>query len=176
MSSIVLLSGPVGAGKSTVAKELIALSRGPVACIEGDMFWSFIAKNGGGSSNRNFKMIMSSMVAAAMPLALYGNEVIVDFSIPPWFLETAIKMIKNRDITLHYVVLRPPEKVCAARAATRHEGKITDYKRYHDLYTSFNQVQRYIIPDDTSDPQAIAKKVREGLDEGIFTIDTNNHE
>jgi chloramphenicol 3-O-phosphotransferase len=176
MNSIVLLSGPVGAGKSTVAKELIALSTGPVAYIEGDTFWSFIAKGAGGTSNRNFKMVMTAMMAAAVPYALYGNEVILDFSIPPWFLETAIKIVKNRAIALHYVVLRPSEKVCAARAATRHEGKIADYKLYHDLYTSFNQVQRYIIPDDTSDPLGIAQKVREGLDDGIFMINTNNHE
>ena len=173
MKSIVLLSGPVGAGKSTVAKELISLSPGPVACIEGDVFWSFTAKHTTAKQHRNFRMIMTSMVAAALPLALYGNEVIVDFSIPPWFLETAVKLIKNRSITVHYVVLRPSEKVCATRAATRHEGKIADYKHYHDLYTSFNEVQRYIIPDDSSDPQAIAQKVREGIDEGIFMIDTN---
>src|SRR5271168_3352630 len=96
--SIVILSGPVGAGKSTVAHELVALSSGPIAYIEGDTFWSFIAK---GAENRrrekNFRMIMTAMTGAALPYALYGYEVILDFSIPPWFLETAQKIVKSRD-------------------------------------------------------------------------------
>lgn len=170
MKSIILLSGPVGAGKSTVAKQLISLSPEPVACIEGDTFWSFIAKGAGGSIEKNFKMVMTSMVAAALPYALYGYEVIVDFSIPPWFLRTALKMAKKREIPLHYVVLRPPEKVCAARAADRLEGTIADYRLYHDLYTSFNEAQRYIIPDAASDASVIAGHVREGIDEGMFRV------
>jgi chloramphenicol 3-O-phosphotransferase len=40
----ILLSGPVGAGKTTVAKELIATSQGPTAHIEGDKFWAFTAR------------------------------------------------------------------------------------------------------------------------------------
>lgn len=94
-------------------------------------------------------MIMTSMVAAAMSLALYGNEVIDDFSVPPWFLETAVKMITSREIPLHCVVLRPSEKICAARAAARYEGKIPDYKHYQDLYTLLtrcNAILSLMIP------------------------------
>jgi adenylate kinase family enzyme len=50
MKPIVLLSGPVGAGKTTIARGLVAISPSPIAYIEGDKFWSFIAKNEGGQS------------------------------------------------------------------------------------------------------------------------------
>jgi hypothetical protein len=84
MKFIIILTGPIEAGKSTVARELIASSSGPIAYIEGDTFWSFIA-NGLEiqSRNKNFRMIMNAMTAASLPYAIAGYEVILDFSIPP---------------------------------------------------------------------------------------------
>ena len=183
---VVILSGPVGAGKTTVARELVASTPAPVAYIEGDSFWSFIAK--GAANHRpelKFKMTMTAMTTAALPYALYGYEVIVDFSIPPWFLETAQKVVKARDVPLDYVVLRPSETVCAARAAARAEGAIADYTRYRDLYACFDEAvslatpagtaalqeaDRYTIKDETSDAKVVAARIREGLNAGNFRI------
>jgi len=168
---IVILSGPVGAGKTTVARELVASSPAPLAYIEGDTFWSFIAK--GAANHRvelKFKMIMTAMTTAALPYALYGYEVILDFSIPPWFLETAQKVVKAREVPLDYVVLRPSEVVCASRAAGRAEGTILDYAPYRELYTLFDEAERYTIKDDASDPAVVAARVREGLNSGAFRI------
>jgi chloramphenicol 3-O-phosphotransferase len=171
MKPIVMLSGPVGAGKSTVAQELIALSAAPVACIEGDKFWFFIAKGDKSQSrNKKFKMIMTAMTAAALPYAASGYETILDFSIPPWFLDTARKIAKVREVSLDYVVLRPSEKVCAVRAAARTEGKITDYAPYSELYATFEAEPRHLIEDDASDAKALAARIREGLDAGLFRL------
>src|SRR6188508_1636732 len=112
MKPIVLLSGPVGAGKSTVAKELIAISPGPLSYIEGDTFWAYIAKGGAAQGMaKNFTTIMSAMTAAAIPYASAGYEVVVDFSIPPWFLNGAYAMMKRFGAPVDYVVLRPSEAV-----------------------------------------------------------------
>lgn len=168
---IILLSGPVGAGKSAVARELIPLLPGPTAYIEGDMFWSFIAKGVGGPRNaKNFKMVMTSMMAAAVPYALYGHEVVLDFSIPPWFLETARAVVKVKDVPLDFVVLRPSLAVCATRAAGRAQGAIADYAPYQELYSSFDEAERYIIQDDKSDVAAVASRVRDALDGGRFRL------
>jgi|HubBroStandDraft_4_1064222.scaffolds.fasta_scaffold60164_2 hypothetical protein len=172
MKPIILLSGPVGAGKTTVARELIACSAGPMAYIQGDAFWSHITRRSEHlPRDKNFKMIMTAMVAAAMPYALYGYETVLDFSIPPWFLETADKVVQRKEVPVDYVVLRPAENICAARCAGRAEGIINDYAPYQDLYNDFKDVgRRHLIVDDRNDPVATARLIREGLDEKKFRL------
>jgi gluconate kinase len=170
MKSIVILSGPIGAGKTTVARELVAASPGPIACIEGDTFWSFIAKGARTGRHRDFRMIMTAMTAAAVPYALADYEAVLDFSIPPWYLDTVRKVAKLRDVPLDYVVLRPSQAVCAARAAARTEGKIADYTQYRDLYVSFDEAERHIVQDDESPAASVAASIREGLDAGRFRL------
>ncbi len=42
--AVVMLSGPVAAGKTTIARELIEISSAPLCYLEGDLFWSLFAK------------------------------------------------------------------------------------------------------------------------------------
>jgi tRNA uridine 5-carbamoylmethylation protein Kti12 len=172
MKPIVLLSGPPGAGKSTAAKELVKISEGPVAYIEGDKFWSFFAKGWEDmEKNKNFRTLMRAVTAAAIPFALNGYETIVDFSIPPRFLETALKMTKPREIPLDYVVIRPDQAICAYRAAGREEGAIKDYENLKEFYKMFDAAQKHIIYDNEGDAATIASHIREGLDEGVFRVE-----
>ena len=78
--------------------------------------------------------------------------------------------METRNIPLDYVVIRPGEHVCAARAAARSVGVIEDYTPYKELYASFDAAQRYIIYDDEADAAVIADHIIEGLNQGIFRI------
>jgi hypothetical protein len=60
--------------------------------------------------------------------------------------------------------------VCAARAAARAVGAIADYSAYRELYSSFDDAERYTIRDDTSDPALVAARIRDGLNAGMFRI------
>jgi len=67
--SVIFLSGPIGAGKTVVARELVQLLPAPLSYIEGDTFWSFIRKEGECGLRENFPALVRSMTAAAVPLA-----------------------------------------------------------------------------------------------------------
>lgn len=172
INPIILLSGPVGAGKTTMAQSLLKSAVKPTVYIEGDTFWGFIIKQTETiGRHRNFRTTMSSMMAASVPYALNGYEVILDFSIPPWFLDTARKIAGMRNIPLEYVVMLPSEKTCAERAASRKEGTISDYSFYHDFYLDFNEIEeRHIIRDDINEVDVVAEKIQKHLTEGLFRL------
>jgi len=168
MGAVIMLSGPVGAGKSTVARELLSILSGPVSYIEGDTFWSFIHKSKSRDRRENFRVISRSMTAAAVPFARSGYDVVLDFSIPPEFLKTAQIIVK--EIPLDYILLRPSQPVCEARAASRAEGKIANYEPYRDFYSLFDGAERHVISDDVADAAAIATRIREGISSGVFRV------
>jgi len=165
---VVMLSGPVGAGKTTVARLLLPLLAGPWAYLEGDTFWSFIAKAENRSIRENFPVIMRSMTAAAIPFARSGFNVLLDFSIPPDFLPTARKILK--EIPLDFVSLRPSIELCARRAAERSEGKIDDYEPYRSFYALFENASTSVIGDDAATAETLAGQLRDGLLAGQFRV------
>lgn len=168
MGSVIILSGPVGAGKTTVARELIPRLPGPISYIEGDVFWSFIGKPEKRGRRETFPVLMRAMTAAALPFARSGFNVLIDFSIPPEFLATARRILK--EVALDYVVLCPSLAACEARAAGRSEGKITDYATYRDFYLLFEGAERYSICDDQADASLVASRICDGLSAGKFRV------
>lgn len=167
VAGVTILSGPIGAGKTAVSKELIALWSGPLAAIEGDQFWSFLVKRAEGDRREDFRVIMRAMTSAAGSLARTGYDVLLDFSVPPPFVPAAQKIL--RDAPLHYIVLRPPLEICAARARDRADGKITKYDR--GFYAMFAADARHMVaPENDESPKAIAEVIFKGLKEGRFRV------
>ena len=135
--SVIFLSGPIGAGKTTVAHELLRLLSAPLSYIEGDVFWSFIKQSGERGLRDNFPVLVRSMTAAAAPLARSEFQVVIDFSIPPAFIDTARKILK--EIPFDFVLLRPSLDMCVKRASSRKIGAITDQARIKNFYTLFEE-------------------------------------
>jgi adenylylsulfate kinase-like enzyme len=166
--SVIFMSGPIGAGKSTVAQELLPLLPAPLIYIEGDVFWSFIQKEGARVQRDSFPVLVRSMTAAALPFARSGYRVLIDFSIPTGFIDTARKILK--EVPFDFVLLRPSLETCMKRAATRKEGAITDSARIKNFYPLFEDGIVNPICDDTADPASLAHRIVKGLDEGKFRI------
>jgi chloramphenicol 3-O-phosphotransferase len=166
--SVIFLSGPVGAGKTAVARALLPLLPAPLSYIEGDTFWSFIRNRGDRGLRENFPVLIRSMTAAAVPFARSGFEVLIDFSIPPTYLDTARKILK--EVPFDFVLLRPSLQVCIERAASRAEGAITDYGMLKNFYARFEEGTVEPICDDTAEPASLARLIVDGLNQGRFRV------
>lgn len=163
-----MLSGPVGAGKTTVSKLLIPMLPGAWAYLDGDTFWSFMVKNEHLPRHHNLQLIMRSMTAAAKPLARGGFNVLLDFSFPPEFIPGAQKILK--EVPLNFVCLLPPIAVCATRAADRADGKIEDYSVYRSFYTLFQNTRAPQITNGEANAAKIAELVTEGFTSNRFRV------
>lgn len=166
--SVVMLSGPVGAGKTTVARELVAISPAPLCYLEGDAFWSLFVKPDSKPRREQFRVLMRSVTAAAVPLARNGYEVLLDFTFPLDFLDTARKILK--EIPIDLVLLRPSIAVCEQRALARPDCTLADYGVYRDFYAMFEGLPKHEISDDEADASSVARRIREGLDQGLFRL------
>ncbi len=165
---VIFLSGPIGAGKTTVARELLPLLPAPLSYIEGDTFWSFIKDGGARGLRENFPVVVRSMTAAAIPFARSGFQVLIDFSIPPAYVDTARKILK--EVPFDFVLLRPSLQACAHRAASRKEGAITDYEMLKNFYARFEDGTVEPICDDNADPASLARQIADGLIQGRFRV------
>lgn len=146
----------------------MAISPAPLSYIEGDAFWPFFTKADTKPIREQFRVLMRSVTAAAVPLARSGYEVLLDFSFPLDFLETARKILK--EIPIDFVLLKPSLAICEERAAARAEGKILDYGVYRDFYRLFEGLPKHEINNEEADAAAIARRIRAGLNEGAFRL------
>lgn len=166
--SVIFLSGPIGAGKTAVAKALLPLLPAPLSYIEGDTFWSFIRKEGERGLRDTFPVLVRSMTAAAVPFARSGFRVLIDFSIPPSYVDTARKILK--EVPFDFVLLRPSLQVCVERATSREEGAIRDYIMLKNFYARFEEGTVTPICDDNADPASLARRIADGLNQGEFRV------
>lgn len=166
--SVIFLSGPIGAGKTAVAKALLPLLPEPICYIEGDAFWSFIKEGGERGRRDNFPVVVRSMTAAAVPFARSGFRVLIDFSIPPAFVDAARKILK--DVPFDFVLLRPSLQVCVERAASREAGAISDFGMMKNFYARFEEGSVEPICDDHADPTSLARRIADELNQGRFRV------
>ena len=166
-----MVTGPPGAGKSTVSTSLVELYD-PSALVLGDDFYAFL-RNGAvppwlsGAEAQNHA-VTEAAAAASGRLAAHC-DVVYDGVLGPWFLPAFLEASGLGSV--HYVVLLPPLQVCLQRVRSRVGHGFTDLAAAEEMWTQFRAAlpsPRHVVADTDDRPADIARAVAERVRAGTL--------
>jgi hypothetical protein len=170
MASLIVVTGPPGAGKSSVASVISERSPGSVL-IQGDAFFGFLGQDAilpwlPEAHDQN-EVVVSASAAAAGRFVTGGMTTIFDGMIGPWFLP---RFVEETGLDqLQYAILFPSVERCVERVATRVGHGFTDEpatRRMYDAFAGAPIPDRHLIRDTDHGPEAVAAELRSRLDRG----------
>ena len=174
---LVVVAGPPGAGKSTVAR-LVAAQLDPSVCLESDWLWTTVV-NGfippwEPESHEQNRTIVRAAGSLAVQFAAGGYHVVLDGVFGLWNLDVLAAELAAAPGPCSYVVLRPDLDTCLARA-TRRSGEaprvagnppLTDEGPIRHLWQQFadlGELEAHAIDTSVLDPEATAAAVLDAV-------------
>ena len=172
---ILILSGPPGAGKTTVARRLAETSDRLAVHLHTDDYYNAIRRGFilpwlAESSAQNVT-VSNAIAAAACAYATGGYAVMLDGVVGPWFLDLYREAAAKAGAPLSYVVLRPDHATAVARARDRETDPLADYPTgLLEAFAYLGGLEKHVIDTTGMPVEAVVERVRAGVAEGRFLL------
>lgn len=181
VSSLLIVAGPPGAGKSTVS-AVVSGHLSPSVLIRGDAFYRFLDQGSVAAwlpeaTDQN-RVVIRASGAAAGQYARGGYETVFDGVLGPWWLPT-FAMATGLD-ALHYAILLPSEERCVQNVAAREGRGNFDERATRDMHENFERVlaeldDRHVMREPAATPEDTATELLSRYRDGLFAYSPRSH-
>lgn len=172
---VVIVTGPPGAGKTTLCAGLAGERTHPAVHLSGDVFFDairsgFIPPWLPASREQN-RTVCAVQAAAVFGYAAGGFEVFLDGVIGPWHLQPFVDLARTSGAPLHYAVLSADRETVQRRARDRDVDPLPDYPPHiFDGFAELGELERCRLDTQSAPPERVAQTLLEAIAEGRLRL------